>query len=162
MRLWRAQRRAAGKPVAGASKTAPSSSVEAVRARKALSRARQTGAVTPEPCRACRSVSGVVATHPDPDEPAKTVWACRSCRSQLVAGAIERNRDDAEEVVRQRVQAEFAELCESVVGILDALPAAVAADLRAAASTGFSWPARPGSPLWIQRLARLYAAWAAR
>jgi hypothetical protein len=161
MRLWRARRRAAGKAVAGASETAPSSSADAVRARKALSRARQAGAVTPEPCRACRSVSGVVATHPDPDEPSKTVWACRACRSQLVAGIIERKRDESEEVARQRAQADFAELCGSVVAIVDALPAAVAAQLRAATSTGYSWAARPGSPLWVQRLARVYVAWAA-
>ena len=159
MRLWRARRRAAGKPVAGASKTAPSSSPEATRARKALSRARQNGAVTAEPCRACRSVSGVVATHPNPDEPAMTVWACRSCRSQLVAGTLERKRDDADEVARQRAQGEFAELCENVMAIVDALPAEVAAELRAAASTSFSWAARPGSPLWVQRLARSYSAW---
>jgi hypothetical protein len=161
MRRWRARRRAAGKPVAGASKTAASSSPEAVRARKALSRARQTGAVIPEPCRACRSVSGVVATHPDPDDRARTVWACRACRSQLVAGAIERKRDDAEEIPRQRVQAEFAELCESVVTIVDALPPAIAIELRAAASTSYAWTARPGSPLWVQRLARVYSAWLA-
>jgi hypothetical protein len=162
MRLWRARRRAAGKPVAGASKTAPSSSTEATRARKVLSRARQTGAVTPEPCRACRSASGVIAAHPDPDEPAKTVWACRSCRSQLVAGAIERKRDDAEEAARRSAQVDFADLCSSVVAIVDALPPAVAAELRTAASAGFSWPAKPGSPLWIQRLARSYSEWAKR
>jgi hypothetical protein len=159
MRLWRARRRAAGRSLAGASHTAPSSSAEAVRARKALSRARRTGAVTPEPCRACRSVSGVVATHPDPDEPSKIVWACRACRSQLVAGTVERKRDDAREFAKQRAQAEFAEICGSVVTIVDGLPAAVAAELRAAASTGYSWAARPGSPLWVQRLARAYVAW---
>jgi hypothetical protein len=162
MRRWRARRRAAGKPVAGASKTAPSSSAEAVRARKALSRARQAGAVTPEPCRACRSVSGVVATHPDSDEPNSTVWACRSCRSQLVAGTIERKLDHAEEIAQQRAQAEFAELCGSIVAIVDALPAGIAAELRTAAATGFSWPAPLGSPLWIQRLARSYSTWLER
>jgi hypothetical protein len=159
MRLWRARRRAAGKSVSGASKTAPSSSAEATRARKALSRVRRTGAVTPEPCRACRSVSGVVATHPDPDLPSTIVWACRACRSQLVAGTVERKRDDARELVQQRAQAEFAELCGIVVTVVDALPAVVAAGLRAAAATGYSWPARPGSPLWVQRLARSYSGW---
>jgi hypothetical protein len=159
MRLWRARRRAAGKSVSGASKTAPSSSAEAIRARKALSRARQRGAVTPEPCRACRSVSGLIATHPDPDEPSKIVWACRPCRSQLVAGTVERKRDDARELAQQRAQAEFAELCGSVVTIVDALPPAIAAELRAAASTGYSWAARTGSPLWVQRLAQVYTAW---
>lgn len=76
-----------------------------------------------------------------------------------MAGTIERKRDDAEEIAQRRAQAKFAELCGSVVAIVDALPPNIAAELRTAASTAFSWPARPGSPLWTQRLARCYSTW---
>jgi hypothetical protein len=160
MRRWRTRRHAAGKSVAGASKTAPSSSADAVRARKALSRARQTGSVTPEPCRACRSVSGVVATHPDPDDRAKTVWACRACRSQLVAGAIERKRDDAREIQRQRDHAPFAEMCSNIADMVAALPTEIAAALyETAARSGPFGRCRPGQPIYTQMLVRAYQAW---
>jgi hypothetical protein len=161
MRLWRARRRAAGKPIAGASKTAPSSSTEATRARKALSRARQTGAVIAEPCRACRSVSGVIATHPDPDEPTKTVWACRACRSQLVAGTIERKRDAAAEVERQRAHTAFAEMCGNIDGIVASLPTEIAAALHDTATrSGPFGHNRPGQPIYTQMLVRAYLSWA--
>jgi hypothetical protein len=160
MRRWRARRRAAGQSVAGASKTAPSSLAAAVRARKALSRARQAGFVTPEPCRACRSVSGVVATHPDPDDGAKTVWACRACRSKLVAGAIERKRDDVKEIQRQRDHAAFAKLCTNIADIVAALPAPIGAALQeTAARSGPFGRCRPGQPIYTQMLVRAYQAW---
>ncbi len=160
MRRWRARRRAAGKSVSGASKNAPSSSADAVRARKALSRARQAGSVIPEPCRACRNVSGVVGTHPDPDDRAKTVWACRACRSQLVAGAIERKRDDVREAQRQRDHAAFAKLCMNIVDIVAALPAEIAAALHeTAARSGPFGRCRAGQPIYTQMLVRAYQAW---
>jgi hypothetical protein len=160
MRLWRVRRRAAGKSAAGASKAAPSSSAEAVRARKALSRARQAGAIIPEPCRACRSVSGVVATHPDPDDRVTTVWACRACRSQLVAAAIERKLDDAKEIQRQRDHAAFAELCRNIADMVAALPAEIAAALHeTAARSGPFGRCRPGQPIYTQMLVRAYQGW---
>jgi hypothetical protein len=160
MRQWRTRRRAAGKSVAGASKAAPSSSPEALRERKRLSRARRTGAVTPEPCRACRSTLNVVATHPDPGDRSRIVWACRACRSALVTGAIERRQAEAREIDRRRELAEFAELCARIEELVAALPADVATALHEAASRGGPLGRlRPRQPLYAQALARAYANW---
>ncbi len=160
MRQWRARRRAAGKPTAGATPTAPSSAVDALRERKQLSRARRRGQVLPQPCAACRRREGVVATHPDPAEPQTIVWACRRCRLLLVRGAVERKRDRQRDVEDERKRVAFAELCAEVAALVEALPPNVAATLHAAASRGGRLgQLRPGQPAYTQQLARAYLAW---
>jgi hypothetical protein len=58
MRAWRKRRTSAGLPIAGASRTAPSSSRAAVLARVHLHRDPER---EPGPCAACRKRDGVVA-----------------------------------------------------------------------------------------------------
>jgi len=162
MRQWRARRRAAGKPVAGPSPIAPSSAPGAVRERKRLSRARTGGDVVPQPCAACRRRDEVVATHPDPAEPHTIVWACRRCRLLLVRGVLERDRDRARDVEHERERVAFAELCATVMTLVEALPPDVAAALHKAASRGGSLGRlRPVQPVYTQKLARVYLRWLA-
>ncbi len=163
MRQWRARRRAAGKPTAGATPTAPSSAAEAVRERKRLSRARSGGDVVPQPCAACRRQNEVVATHPDTSDPQKIVWACRRCRSLLVRGLTERQQDEEREAELRREHAAFAELCASVGELVTGLPVEVGAALHeAAARSGPFGRNRPGQPIYTQMLAHAYTRWLQR
>jgi len=163
MRAWRARRRAAGQPIAGASRTAPSSASEPVRARQRLSRALRRGEVVPGPCAACSRHERVVAAHPDTTEPGKTVWACRCCRFLLVRGIKERERDRERDVEVQRERVAFAELCAKVVALVAALPPDVAAALDEAASRGGPLGRlRAPQPAYTQNLARAYQKWLAR
>ena len=163
MHLWRKRRRAAGKPVAGATRTAPSSATEATRERKQLSRARRRGDIIPQPCAACRANIGVVATHLDASEPHRIVWACRGCRSLLVRGLAERQHDQAREADLRREHAAFAELCGTVDGLVAGLPPEVAAALHdVAARSGPLRKNRPGQPIYTQMLAFAYRRWVER
>ncbi len=163
MRTWRARRRAAGRSIAGATKTAPSSAPEPVRERKRLSRALRRRDVVPGPCAACRGRKEVIATHPDPTEPGKIVWACRRCRSLLVRAAGERERDREHEAALQQERAAFAELCAKVVTLVAALSPDVAAALHEAASRGGPLGRlRPAQPAYLHNLARAYQKWLAR
>lgn len=162
MQAWRARRRAAGKPVAGASPTALSSSAEAVRDRMRLSRQRKRGGAELQPCAACRGrvVGKLVATHPDVADPQRVVWAHRGCRSLLLRGLAERERDRLHEIERQREQERFVQLCLEIEDLVQALPAPLVTALRATASQGGPLGVlRAGGVLYTQRLARAYAAW---
>ena len=160
MRQWRARRRVAGKSIAGATPTAPSSAAEAVRERKRLSRAKGRGKVRPQPCAACRRPGGVVATHPDPAAPHTIVWACRGCRLLVVSGLLEREREREHDVEEERQRVAFAELCADIWSLVETLPPHVAAMLQEAASRGGRLGRlRPGQPVYTQQLARAYLAW---
>jgi len=157
MRTWRARRRQAGKSVAGASRTASSSSTEAVRARKALERAKSRGDVAEGPCAACGGLRGVVATRPDPSDPAAIVWAHRGCRRSIVQVFVEKRDESDREQSLKLERVAFAELYAQIVTLVAALPEDVAKMLRDDASRGGPLGRlRPESPLYTQRLARAY------
>ncbi len=149
MRAWRARRRAAGASTAPTAPTAPSASPEAVRERVRLSRARARGAIQPGPCAACGVRRGVVALRVRAAD-TKPVWGCRGCRAAIV-GTAQAVRDDRD---AREVAARTADALEATLARIAELPADVVATLEAEA-TGGSLPSRPGSPLYLQRLAIL-------
>src|SRR5450755_3079240 len=107
MRAWRKRRTLAGLPVAGASRTAPSSSPAAVLARVRLHRDPER---QPGPCAACRKRE-VVAARIDPSDPTAITWCCRECRHTLVIGLRQRREEEAAgaALTRQRIEAEERE-----------------------------------------------------
>ena len=143
--------------MAGASRTASSSSTEAARARKALERAKSRGDVAEGPCAACGGLRGVVATRPDPSDPAAIFWAHRGCRQSIVKVFVEKRDESDREHALELERVAFAELCAQIVALVAALPEDVAKMLRDDASRGGPLGRlRPESPLYTQRLARAY------
>lgn len=158
MRAWRDRRRKAGKSVAGASRTASSSSADAARTRKALERAKSRGDLAEGPCAVCGGRQGVVATRPDASDPTAITWAHRGCRYSIVRVFVEKHDEKERETALAIERAAFAKLCAQIVTLVAALPEDVAKMLQDDASRGGPLGRlRPESPLYLQRLARAYA-----
>jgi len=166
MRTWRKRRTLAGLPIAGATRTAPSSSTPAVLARVRLHRdpKRQPG-----PCAACRKRDDVVAAHIDPSDPGAITWCCRGCRHTLVLGLRQRREDEAltEALARQRLEAEERESAaieqraavlahwRNAIERLASEPAEVVAAIRAEAASFRGMRLTEDSQMFRQRLAQL-------
>jgi hypothetical protein len=165
MREWRKVRGSAGLPIAGATRTAPSSSPAAVLARVYLHRKR----VEPEPCAACGKRDDVVAAHIDPSDPEAITWACRGCRYDLVIGLRQRREDEAlrDALTRQRREAEERERAaveeraaaiaarQTAIERLETEPAEVVAAIRAEAARFRGMRLAEDSQMFRQRLAWL-------
>jgi hypothetical protein len=153
---WRERRRQAGESVAGTSAAAPSSSHEAVRARVALFRARKRGEAVTYPCAVCTRHGNVIAIHPEPAEPTKTVWACRGCRHVLLRGRDEQRAAEAAAAADRAESKRIGDELEATLSLLPTLPPAIAAKFHSIAAVGLGgMQLNPRSPLYRQRLARL-------
>ncbi len=166
MREWRKLRKSVGLPIAGATRTAPSSSPAAVLARVRRHRdpERKSG-----PCGACRKQDDVVAAHIDPNDPGAITWACRGCRHDLVLGLRQRRADEAaaEALIRQRREAEERERAaveqraavvahwRTAIERLESEPAEVVAAIRAEAARFRGMRLAEDSQMFRQRLALL-------
>jgi hypothetical protein len=166
MRAWRKARTLAGLPIAGATRTAPSSSPPAVLARVRLHRDAER---EPGPCAACRKRDGVVAARIDPSDPGAITWCCRGCRHTLVLGQRQRREDEAltaalarqrlEEAERERVaidkRAAVVANWRSAIERLASEPAEVVAAIRAEAASFRGMRLTEDSQMFRQRLAQL-------
>jgi hypothetical protein len=166
MRTWRKLRKLAGLPLAGATRTAPSSSPPAVLARVKLHRNPER---QPGPCAACRKRDGVVGAHIDPSDPGAITWCCRGCRHTLVLGQRQRREDEAADaaLARQRREAEESERAaiaqraavvanwRSAIERLASEPAEVVAAIRAEAASFRGMRLTEDSQMFRQRLAQL-------
>ncbi len=153
MRAWRAERRVRGESTAPTSRTAPSASPEAIRARVKTSRSRAKGLLQPGPCSVCGSretvSQAIVALWPSGAAGA-LLWGHRGCRQTIIEGDRERRVAQEEQAQRRA----YASTLEQTLARLETLDPAVIARLCSQAGRG-PIQLHAESPLYRQRLATL-------